>query len=140
MLRNIRHPIMKRTHRRYVAWLGILGIAFAQLAVSAHACMISITTADRVATMAHAAHHHGHCSGVNGAAPLAPLGNACELQCSDGALATAAPDLPPVVLSSLPLPSAPVVLPVATRSHGRSFLAANSAAPPPALEFCRLLI
>jgi len=131
---------MKRTRRRYVACLGILGIAFAQLAVTAHACMISITTPDRVATMAHATPHHGHCTAVNGAAPLAPLANACELQCSDGALATAAPDLPPVVLSSLPLPPARVVLPVATRSPGRSLLAANSAAPPPALAFCRLLI
>jgi hypothetical protein len=130
---------MKRTHRRYVAWLGILGIAFAQLAVTAHACMISVTTADRVATMAPARLHHDHCNGSHGAPPLAPQANACELQCSDATLATPASDLPPVVLSSLPLPSAPIGLTVA-RFHGGSFLAANSGAPPPALEFCRLLI
>ncbi len=130
---------MNRKHRRYIAWLGILGIAFAQLAVTAHACMTSVTTPHSVATSAPAG-PHAHCSGNNGTAPLAPQSNACELQCSDGALTTATPDLPPVVLSSLPIGVLPVMLSAATRAYDRSILAANSAAPPLALQLCRLLI
>ncbi len=130
---------MTRTHRRYVAWLGILGIAFAQLAVTAHACVVSAAAPDSIALSAPAA-RHAHCGGDGGTAPLAPHSNACELQCSDGALTTAAPDLPPVVLSSLPIAVEPVAVSTATRSRERSILAAGSAAPPLALRLCRLLI
>ncbi len=68
---------MNRTHRRLVAWLGILGIAFAQLAVTAHACMIRVQVPANVAA-APATPHHGHCSGQGSSAPVAPQGDACE--------------------------------------------------------------
>lgn len=130
---------MNRTHRRFVAWLGILGIAFAQLAVTAHACTIRVQVPASVAAVP-ATPHHRHCSGQHASAPLAPQGNACELQCSEAAPTSAMPDLPPVALSALTVAIAPAASPGATRAYGRSLLAANSAAPPLSLQFCRLLI
>jgi hypothetical protein len=128
---------MNRSHRRIVAWLGVLGIAFAQVAVTAHACMIRGDAGPRLdATVAHM----DHCAGeANAAVPLAPQSNACELQCTDGATASAGPDLPPVALVSLPVASAPRMLAVDVREWDRSILAANSAGPPPLLQYCRLL-
>ena len=128
---------MKRSHRRIVAWLGILGIAFAQVAVTAHACMIRSDAGPRVdATVAHT----DHCAGeANAPAPLAPQANACERQCTDGATASATPDLPPVALVSLPAAPVSRVLAVDAREWDRSVLAATSAGPPPLLQYCRLL-
>ncbi len=140
MLRNIcLHPV-NRTRRRCVAWLGILGIAFAQLAVSAHACVIGAKTAENVAAAALAMPQRAHCGEVGEARPLAPQANACEVQCTEGAPSAATPDLPPVVLTSLPVSVAPVAMLASMRDWGRAVLAANSAAPPLALQFCRLLI
>ena len=140
MRRNILCRTMNRTHRRLVAWLGILGIAFAQFAVTAHACMIRATTAGMVAVAAPVVAHHGHCAGAQVEVPLAPQANACEVQCNEGVPSAAAPDLPPVALALLSVPVAPLAEPVATRECARSMLAANSTAPPLALRFCRLLI
>ena len=128
---------MNRSHRRIVAWLGVLGIAFAQVAVTAHACMIRSDAGPR--TDATAA-HMDHCRGdANAPAPLAPQSNACELQCTDGATASAGPDLPPVALVSLPAAPVARTLAVDVREWARSVLAANSAGPPPLLQYCRLL-
>lgn len=129
---------MTRSHRRLVAWLGILGIAFAQLAVTAHACMIRATEHESVAPAAAMA-HEGHCAGQQGTAALAPQGNACEVQCTDGAPSATAADLPPVALALLPSPSVPIAIAVDVRAWDRSVLAATSAGPPPLLQFCRLL-
>jgi hypothetical protein len=128
---------MNRSHRRIVAWLGILGIAFAQVAVTAHACMVRGDAGPRIdANVAYLDHCAG---GTHAPAPLAPQGNACELQCTDGATASDAPDLPPVALVSLPV--APVVrtLAIGVREWDRAVLAANSAGPPPLLQYGRLL-
>jgi hypothetical protein len=130
---------MTKRRRRFVAWLGIVGIVFAQIAVAAHACMVGVDGARSIA--AAAAPHDGHCSGHEAPAPVAPQGNACELACSDGAPTPTAPDLPPLAFSTLPIAAAPLsAVPIETRAYGRSLLAANSAAPPIALSFCRLLI
>ena len=89
-----------------------------------------------VASLAHA----DHCASADvGALPATPQGNACEVQCTDGALSAAAPDLPPVALASLPLPPAPLVVVVDARAWDLSLLAATSAGPPPLLQYCRLL-
>jgi hypothetical protein len=129
---------MTRSHRRVVACLGILGLAFAQLAVTAHACMIRAAGPPAPAAIIA---HGGHCAGLQDAtAPEAPQGNACEVQCTDGAPSAAVHDLPPVALVALALPLTPATTPAEARAWGRSFLAANSAAPPRALQFCRLLI
>ena len=130
---------MTRSHRRLVAWLGILGIAFAQLAVTAHACMIRGDGSGIPASAAMSA-HADHCAGaLDGAKPLAPQGNACELQCTDGAPSVAAPDLPPVALAPSLVPPAPIATPVDAREWNRAVLAAISAGPPPLLQYCRLL-
>jgi hypothetical protein len=132
---------MTRRRRRVLAWLGILGIAFAQVAVTAHAC---ITGAFVHASAAHAVamSHQGHCVGAQGAAPVAPVAptaNACEVQCTDGAPTGAAPDLPPVLLDALPVAHERVGAAIDLREWDRSVLAATSAGPPPLLQFGRLL-
>ena len=134
---------MIRRHRHYSAWLGILGIAFAQVAVTAHACMTGApvqASAARAVAMAH----EGHCGGAQGATtpdvvPVAPIANACEVQCTDGTLSAVTADVPPVTLAILPVAPAPVTVMVDVRELDRSILAATSAAPPPLLQFCRLL-
>ncbi len=132
---------MTRSRRRLFACLGILGIVFAQLAVTAHACALRAGTLTVGAPAAMASMHEGHC-GAQHATPMpqAPSGNACEVQCTDGAPVAVAPDLPPVMLVALISPLAPTAAPVEAREWDRSVLAASGAAPPRALQFCRLLI
>ncbi len=130
---------MTRKPRRFAAWLGILGIAFAQVAVTAHACLTGAAV-HASAAKAVAMAHEGHCAGVSpGTAPMAPSSNACEVQCTDGAPTGAAPDLPPVVLAALPVASAPVVFTLARQTWDRMSLEATSARPPPQLQFVRFL-
>ena len=132
---------MTRSRRRLFACLGILGIVFAQLAVTAHACALRASAMTVGAPAAMTTAHEGHCGGQHAAAvPQAPSGNACEVQCTDGAPVAAAPDLPPVMLVALISPLAPAAMPVEAREWDRSVLAASGAAPPRALQFCRLLI
>jgi hypothetical protein len=129
---------MTRSRRRIAAWLGILGIAFAQAVVAAHACVTGVpvhASAARAVAMAH----EGHCAGVQGTAPVAPVSNACEVQCTDGAPSVAPLDIPPVTLAILPVAPAAVAVATDVREWDRSVLAATSAAPPPLLQFCRLL-
>jgi hypothetical protein len=130
---------MTRSHRRLVAWIGILGIAFAHIAVAAQACVIrGDVLRDRAAVAVPS--HADHCAGAyHGAAPVAPPGNACEVQCTDGTPFAAVPDLAPVAHMSLPfLPLAPPTS-VDVRAWDRSVLAAAGAGPPPLLLCCRLL-
>jgi hypothetical protein len=132
---------MTRSRRRFFAWLGIFGIAFAQVAVTAHACALRAGTLNTHAPSAAAIAHEGHCGGQQAASiPGAPQGNACEVQCTDVAPSSAVHDLPMVALIALDSPLASATTPAQAREWGRSFLAANSAAPPLALQFCRLLI
>ncbi|MEO8675781.1 MAG: hypothetical protein ABI569_09385 [Casimicrobiaceae bacterium] len=130
---------MTRSHRCLVAWIGILGIAFAHVAVTAQACVLRASV-DRAPAMVALQAHADHCAGANqGAVPATPQGNTCEVQCTDGAPSVAAPDLPPVALSTLPLPPAVLVVAVDARAWDLSVLAATSAGPPPLLQYCRLL-
>ena len=132
---------MSRSRRRLLAWLGIVGIAFAQVVVTAHACALRTGTLNAHVPLAAVSVDEGHCAGQHVTAlPQAPQGNACEVQCTDGAPSAVAHDLPPIALVVLVLPLAPATTPAEVRELGRSFLAANSAAPPLALQFCRLLI
>ena len=129
---------MTRRHRRFSAWLGILGIAFAQAGVAAHAC-VTDASVHASAARAVAVAHDGHCAGVQGTAPVAPVSNACEVQCTDGAPSVAPLDIPSVTLAVLDVAPAPVAVIIDAREWDRSVLAATSAAPPPLLQFCRLL-
>lgn len=86
--------------------------------------------------------HEGHCADkmIKAAAvPVAPIANACEVQCTDGAPTGAAPDPPPVLLDVLPVAPQPVGIAIDVREWDRSVLAATSAAPPPLLQFGHLL-
>ena len=132
---------MTRSRRRFFACLGILGIVFAQLAVTAHACALRANAMTAGAPAATTSAHAGHCGGHHAApVPQAPSGNACEVQCTDGAPVAAAPDLPPVMQVAMITPSSPAVMPVEARAWDRSVIASSGAAPPRALQFCRLLI
>jgi len=130
---------MNRSHRRLVATLGVLGIAFAQIAVTAHACMLR-SDAGAAPALAATTPHHEHCAAaLQGGEPATPQGNACEVQCTDGALSAPAPDMPTAALVPSLVPVAPLPLPVDAREWDRSVLAAASAGPPPLLQYCRLL-
>ena len=83
--------------------------------------------------------HEGHCGGVQSNAPLAPVANACEVQCTDGAPSVAAPDLPPVMLAVLPVVPPTAALPLAERARDSMLLASIGAQPPPHLQFGRFL-
>ena len=129
---------MTRRPRRFAAWLGILGIAFAQVAVTAHACLtgaaVHATAAKAVAMV-----HEGHCAGAKADAPMAPIANSCEVQCTDGAPSGAAADLPPVALAVLPVAPAPSDPVLSQQASDRTSLEAASARPPPQLQFVRFL-
>ena len=133
---------MTRRRRRFAAWFGILGIAFAQFAVTAQACLTGgpvHATAARAVAMGH----KEHCDGTQGPAqkaPIAPIANACEVQCTDSAPSAAAPDLPPVMLAVLPVAPSPVASPSPEGAADTVFLASTLAQPPPHLQFARLLI
>jgi hypothetical protein len=133
---------MTRSRRRFAVWFGILGIAFAQVAVTAHACLTGASV-NASAARAVAMAHEGHCTGVPGTAqpaPLAPIANACEVQCTDGAPSATAPDLPPVALAVLPVAPTPVTMTLAERAWDSTWLAATGAQPPPLLQFGHFLI
>jgi hypothetical protein len=128
---------MIRRQRRLVAWIGALGIAFAQVVVAAHAG--TLAGGDHSATAPQV--HKSHCAGALGSRGLpAPQGNACEVHCADGLHFAAAPDLPPVAVTSWAAPPAQDKIAVDPRERDRSVLAAKSAAPPPLLQFHRFLI
>jgi len=129
---------MTRRRRRFAAWFGILGLAFAQLAVTAHACLTG-APAHATAAKAVAMGHEGHCGGTQSNAPLAPVANACEVQCTDGAPSVAAPDLPPVMLAVLPVVPPPTAVPLPERAWHSMLLASTGAQPPPHLQFGRFL-
>jgi hypothetical protein len=131
------HQIMTRRQRRPVAWIVALGIAFAQVAVGVHAG--GLAGGDHSATAAQT--HERHCAGVLGSRELpAPQGNACEVHCADGLHFAAAPDLPPVAVTSWAASPAQDKIAVDPRERDRSVLAAKSAAPPPLLQYHRFLI
>jgi hypothetical protein len=130
---------MTRKPRRFAAWLGILGIAFAQVAVTAQACLTGAAL-HASAAKAVAMAHEGHCDGGSpGAVPMAPNTNACEVQCTDGAPTGAAPDLPPVMLTVLPAASGPIDFTLPLQTWDRMSLEATRAQPPPQLQFVRFL-
>jgi hypothetical protein len=129
---------MIRRPRRFAAWLGILGIAFAQVAVTAHACLTG-TAVQATAAKTVAMAHEGHCVGAKAEAPIAPVANSCEVQCSDGAPSGVVLDLPPVALAVLPLAPAPIGPVLSLQASERTTLEATSARPPPQLQFLRFL-
>ena len=138
--------MIKRSTRRAVAWIGILGIALAQFALTAHACTLGAASAlDLRDTMIAEAGPMAPAVPGDGAPPCghdagraaAPL---CGLHCSDGATATPSADLPPVALTALPVSVTPFVAAAATPSDVLARPAAFPGASPPLLQFCRLLI
>jgi len=132
--------MLTRRIRRVVAFSAMLGLVFAQLAMSAHACALQGSAAPHAATGSamHAAADHP-CSGM-APEPASPQGNACEVHCTDGATLPASPDLPVVALAALPAAAVPLAVLAANDIVARTPYAALPGAPPLNLQFCRLLI
>jgi hypothetical protein len=128
---------MTRARRRLLACLGIRGIAFAQIVATAHACTVRPSAAALPGVALAATGEH--CAGAHQQAQVAPSGNVCEVQCSEGTLTAPAPDVPYVALAPLPLPPAPATIDVALRDTDVSRLVPTGGAPPPHLRFARLL-
>lgn len=114
---------------------------FSQFAMSVYACPVLGPVAP--VTMPHAAMRadagENPCAGMD-IAPATSQANACEVHCTDGMTLPASPDLPLVVLTALPLPAMPVATLAAAEMAAKTPYAALPGAPPPALQFCRLLI
>ena len=128
--------------RRCVAWLGILGIVFAQAVATAHACAPGGDAGHGhpgFPAAAAAAMESGHCAG-HAAAPVAPTGNLCEVHCSAAATPATALDLPQVALAPLPV-AAPALAAMAVASTPRRLRPAPlPAGPPIVLRFGHFLI
>lgn len=126
---------MKRSVRRLVACMAMLGLLFAQLSLPAYACPFDAGAAQRAAM----ADKHAGCTGRD-AVPVD--GTLCELHCQDAASIPSSP-APPVAL----LPLQPLVVversdaTVAIGVTGQRFtLATMATAPPVAIRYCRFLI
>jgi len=133
---------MTKAMHRVVAWIGILGIAFAQFAVTAHACAHGAAprTGHAPAVIAaDAAVVTSHC-GDQDAGRAAPAPNLCEVHCTDAATPTPALDLPAAALAPLPVAAITLADLAATATPQPSHLAAPGRAPPLILQFGRLLI
>jgi hypothetical protein len=135
---------MNRSTRRFVAWVGVLGIILAQMVATAHACRLGDAAAreHRAAVIAHGAswtppadlHCGAHVSGAD-------TPNLCEVHCADGATPVAGLDLPPYVQPPLAVPG----ISLANLARNAASVAGDDAstqggAPPRNLQFCRLLI
>jgi hypothetical protein len=139
---NIARNIMNRSLRRIVAWLGILGIALAQLVAAANACeLVTATGHERhpVAPSGAATVVAGHCGDHLGG-PVAPATNLCEVHCSDGATPVTTVDLPPVVQVPMPVPALSLAALAAVDSPPALHPAPHSAGPPIVLRYGHLLI
>jgi hypothetical protein len=134
--------IMNRSSRRIIAWLGILGIAFAQFVATANACAPGAASgADRYEFSAPgtATVGAGHC-GEHAAPPATPAKNLCEVHCSDGATPVTALDLPTVALAPLPVPAMTLAALAADAPSAGSYAAVAVTGPPIVLQFGHLLI
>lgn len=137
--RRIGVEIMKRLRKRPIAWMAIVGVLFAQLAMAAYGFdnTASHTSVVDAAIGAGVGAGGGHCAGPSSEPVPA---NVCEVHCTDGASSPPAPDLPPVSLTALPVDLVPFAASAREREHVGALPAPLPGAPPPTLRFCRLLI
>lgn len=133
--------MLTRPVRRAVALFAVVGIVFAQMAVVAYACPVQGSASPpTIAPHAVADDTSQHPCGGAAPQPVVPQTVACEVHCTDGATLPATPDLPPVVLTALPVPVTPPEVLAMSDASARTPTSALPGAPPPSLLFCRLLI
>ena len=127
--------------RRVGAHVAMVAVLFGQFAVVAYACPIVSPTSPiamhRVATPGDAS--GAPCAGAEGTNET-PRANACEVHCNDSVTLPAQPDLPQVSLAALPVPVMALAELAIRAEASRTPYAGLSGAPPPILQFCRLLI
>lgn len=130
-----------RFARKIGAHCAMVAMLFGQFALAAYACAAAQPITPIAA--AHAAMH-----GEAGTTPCgtmasthdAPQANACEVHCTDGMTSPGEPASPPVVLAPLPVPTLALEELATVDGAARTPPAPLSGAPPPTLQFCRLLI
>jgi len=131
-----------------MAWFGILGIAFAQLVVTAHACALGPPAAGEPAAAVRASPGEtlgalvaaGDPCAAHAVGSATPATNLCEVHCTDGLTSAAAVDLPQVALAPLPVAVIPLVALAAAAPPECLHTPALSAGPPIVLQFGHLLI
>ena len=127
-----------RFARTLGAHCAMVAMLFGQLALAAYAC-----AAAQPVTMAHVAMEaeagQVPCAAM-ASTPDAPQANACEVHCNDGVTSPGQPDWPQVSLALLPVPALALAQLATVDGVARTPPAPLSGAPPPTLQFCRLLI
>jgi hypothetical protein len=140
---NIRRDIMTRSLRRAVARCAIVALAFSQLVAAAHACGIgrqSVAGHHPVGVVG-TAHTGDHCGGhATTTTATAPPANVCQAHCSDGAMRTSTPNLPAMAAMPVLIAATTLALPFGPESQPVIPIVTPGGAPPPMLQFCRLLI
>ena len=128
---------MVRRQRRWVAALVMLGVVFAQLVTSAHACTLAVT-AFQAATLVQPADDTmpSDCP-AKGATANA---NVCDSHCAYGQQIGAQPDAPVAAIAPQPALTVGVVSSIVRSSLDTTILHARSTAPPISLLFSRFLI
>jgi len=130
-----------RFARKLGAYCAMVAMLFGQFVLAAYACAAPRPIVP--IPMVHMA-----MEGETGQLPCAamhspadtPQANACEVHCSDGMTSPGEPAWPPVTLAPLPVPTLALAELAAVDGAARTPLAPLSGAPPPTLQFCRLLI
>ena len=130
-----------RFARNLGARCALVAMLFGQFALAAYACASSRPVMPfpmmHIAMDAEAG--QVPCAAMHSPAD-APQANACEVHCSDGMTSPGEPASPPVVLAPLPVPTLALEELATVDGAARTPLAPLSGAPPPTLQFCRLLI
>jgi hypothetical protein len=128
--------MMKRTYRRLIACIAMLGLWFAQLSLVAFACPLDVgITPPPIAAMAT----HAGCAGQD----QAPIGSAlCELHCQAevSVPSASAPAVALVTSVALVVAVPDEVTRAQQVADRRAPLAAMATAPPAAIRFCRFQI
>lgn len=130
--------IKRLSIKRPVAWIALVGVLFAQMAMAAYAFDGAPERAEAgIAAAAPDGSGGSHCTGV---APEPAPANVCEVHCTDGVASPSGPVLPPVLLTALPCP---VLAHSALDIDSQRAWAPDATlagAPPPTLRYCRLLL
>jgi len=135
---------MKPSARRPAAWLALLAVVFAQVALSSHVYAFGLPGSvplQSAAAFPYRTLDPDHCAGHVKRIGLSST-NLCEAHCSNSAPPVAAFELskmapPALVVSSV---NGPLFTPVFDERVYRQQQMALPRAPPLILQFCRLLI
>jgi hypothetical protein len=118
----------------------ILGVVFAQIVATAHACTLAVSTSQAPTTVVQPADPAMpvDCAGM--AKRVAASANACESHCAYGQQIDVHPDVPVAGIAPQPALTVHPTTPLVPDLLGGTFLYARSTAPPVSILFSRFLI